>query len=366
MNTTGLRELYREVFEMGPQNAAGWIVIGGLWPLSCLYRMVISVRNLVFELGLRKVYRASVPVISVGNLTAGGTGKTPMVDALVKRLLKRGVPCAIVSRGYGGSFRGEVGQVNPADGQFMSADECGDEPFLLARRNPGVPVFVSRRRALGVAAAERGGARVIVLDDGFQHRVVHRDLDVVLLDSRKPFGNGRLLPAGPLREPLSALRRCHLVVMTRSEAVGTVALPLSVPVMHSRHAVAGQLVALDGGCVGWDDLKGKKCLAFAGIARPDEFFKTLAARGVNLCGTMSLSDHQEYDAELLNRLGDACHSCDVLLTTEKDGVKLNADDIPVPCYQVAIDLAFEDASPLDRMLDELIERNDNAVGQGTP
>lgn len=366
MKSAGLRELHREVFEQGPRNAAGWIIFGGLWPLSYLYRMVIGMRNLAFEAGLRKVYRASVPVVSVGNLTAGGTGKTPMVDSLVKRLGQRGVPCAIVSRGYGGRFRGAVGRVNPADSAPMSPGECGDEPFLLARRNPEVPVFVARRRALGVAAAERAGARIILLDDGFQHRAVHRDLDIVLLDGRAPFGNGCLLPAGPLREPLSALKRCQLVIMTRSEAADIAGLPHAGPVLCSKHALSEHLTSLDGRTVGWDDLVDKSCLAFAGIARPTEFFNALVGRGICLVGTMALEDHQEYDAALLNRLRDACHSCDVLLTTEKDAVKLETRDLPLPCYQVAIDMVFEDASVLDRMLDELLERKDHAAGQGTP
>lgn len=362
----GWREQFLSMAEKGPQDAVGWIVFAGLLPLSALYRLVICLRTLAFTAGLRKIYRASVPVISVGNLTAGGTGKTPMVDFLLKRLKQRGVPCAVVSRGYGGSYAGEVGRVNPDSGPPMSPGECGDEPLLLARRNPGVPVFVARRRSLGVAEAEKSGARLILLDDGFQHRAVHRDLDIVLLDGRRPFGNGRLLPAGLLREPLSALNRCHLVIMTRTGEGQGRDLSYSGPVLYSQHSLSEQLVSLDGATISWDDLVGKSCLAFAGIARPSEFFRSLELRGVPLVDVIAFDDHQEYDAALLKRLSQACHSCDLLLTTEKDAVKLNPADLPLPCYQVAIDLVFEDVAPLNLMLDGLLERNENAACQGTP
>jgi len=362
----GGREGYLGVAEKGPQGAAGWILFMVLWPLSCLYRLVVGLRNLAFDVGLCKMYRSSLPVISVGNLTAGGTGKTPMVDFLLKRLVQRGVSCAVVSRGYGGSFSGEIGRVNPVNGPLMSPDACGDEPLLLARRNPGVPVFVARRRSRGVAEAEKSGARLILLDDGFQHRAVHRDLDIVLLDGRHPFGNGSLLPAGLLREPTSALRRCHLVVLTRVEADRQIALSCSAPVLRSRHVLSDRLVSLDNASISWDDLAGKSCLAFAGIARPAEFFRTIESHGIRLSGVLSLDDHQGYDAALLKRLREACHSCDVLLTTEKDAVKLKPNDVPVPCYQVAVDLVFEDAAPLDRMLEELIERSKYADFPGPP
>jgi tetraacyldisaccharide 4'-kinase len=330
---------------------------------------------LAFSLGLKKIYRASVPVVSVGNLTVGGTGKTPMADFLAKWMVEHNIPTAIVSRGYGGNYASAVARVKLESKATMNPAECGDEPFLLARRNPSVPVFVARRRTLGVKAAEKAGAKLIILDDGFQHRAVHRDLDIVLLDSQKPFGNGHIVPAGQLREPQSALQRSHLLVMTRVQTgAGNVfpgannvpacdsnvpagdnnVLMVPKPIMRSRHLMSQNLTSLSGEVVSWEELTGKTCVAFAGIARPDAFFIALKARGLTLSDEISFMDHQVYDSELLVHLFQVSRECDALITTEKDAVKLAKAEFPVPCYQVGVDLEFDDISLLDHLLQGLI------------
>ena len=353
---TTLRNLYLRLIKEGPDSLLSWVVFLGLLPLSCLYGVAVRLRLVAYSLGMKKSYYASVPVISVGNLSVGGTGKTPMTDYLAKWMVQRNVPTAIVSRGYGGSYSVAVARVDLAD-DVMHPSECGDEPFLLAKRNPHVSVFVARRRSLGVKAAEDAGAKLIILDDGFQHRAVHRDLDIVLLDNQKPFGNGYLLPAGELREPQSALQRSHLIVMTRTQSgENNVALTVK-PVMHSRHVVAQKLTSLSGETVDWDALVGKSCVAFAGIARPAEFFDSLKDHNLTLANEIALADHQAYDAELLARLSRCSQSCDALVTTEKDAVKLTGMEFPVPCYQVGVELTFEDSSLLDAKVHKLIAKN---------
>jgi tetraacyldisaccharide 4'-kinase len=328
----------------------------GLYPFSFLYGLTVRLRSCLYRSGLKKSYRASVPVVSVGNITVGGTGKTPMVDFLVKHLISRGIRCAVVSRGYGGNYRQAVGRVSDASGNLhMAPEECGDEPCLLAKRNPGVPVYVARQRVLGVKTAERDGAQLVVLDDGFQHLAVQRNVNIVLLDAKLPFGNGFLLPAGMLREPRPALKRADLIVMTRSDNRQRSPLPVGAPVMQCRHQLNESLTNLSGQRVPERNYVGKSCLAFAGIARTDEFFSALRCFGFRRIEEVPLADHQQYNGEILNRLLGSCHNYDLLVTTEKDAVKLSSVNFPKPCYQVGVDLVFDDISPLDSLLDVIME-----------
>jgi tetraacyldisaccharide 4'-kinase len=347
---------YRRMIDHPPSNLSSWAVILLLWPLAQLYRLVMVARAVLYRSGLRPVQRAGIPVVSVGNLTVGGTGKTPVVDALVKRLLARGLRVAVVSRGYGGNYRGAVGVVAAGDGRLLlDAQAAGDEPCLLARRNPALQVYVARRRACGVRAAEAAGAEVIVLDDGFQHLAVQRDLDIVLLDSRSPFGNGQLLPAGPLREAPAALRRAGLVILTH--AAGDALPPPYFPgqVLRCRHRLADTLSTLDGEECPWSDLTQRQVIAFAGIARPDDFFAALRARGVELASTLALNDHQDYAAEQLNRLIQMCDNKSLLITTEKDAVKLRAASFPCPCLIAPLVLEFDEPGQLEEILEHVVK-----------
>jgi len=352
--TAAIYNFCRRITEQGPASPPEWAAFAVLWLLSWPYRGVVAIRHGLYAAGLKPVCRVNVPVISVGNLTAGGTGKTPVVDFLVKRLAGRGRKVAIVSRGYGGSFSGRFSRVADAGGRMlMTPAECGDEPFLLAGRNPQAMVYVARRRALGVAAAVAAGAEVIVLDDGFQHLAVHRDYDIVLLDARAPFANGHLLPAGLLREPLSALRRSKLIILTHDQGAPEPELPVTRPVIRCRHRLAAAVVSLSGEQRSWAELQGVRVLAFAGIAQPEGFFAALREHGVELTATIALDDHQDYSPDVLNRLAEACNNAQLILTTEKDAVKLKATDFPLPCYRVPLELEFSAPERLDRVLDEL-------------
>ena len=330
-----------------------------LLPFSWLYGGLQRVRVLLYRLGVLRSYRAPIPVISVGNLTAGGTGKTPVVDTLVRHLLQRGERPAVVSRGYGGQIRSGVAIVSYGDGKEprLQASECGDEPFLLARRNPQAMVVVAPCRREGIQAAIREGAATqIILDDGFQHLAVQRDLDILLLDARRPLGNGSLLPAGLLREPPSAHRRAHLCILTRDETLAAPA-PFTTPVtLRCRHRLAQEFVTLDGKVQSCADLQGMRAVAFAGIANPDHFFAALRSLGLELAATVALNDHADFTPATLETLEQAALGADFFVTTEKDGVKLCPSDLSLPCFQAPLDLAFSPEGQLEELLDSLLNK----------
>jgi len=314
-------------------DAPAGALAGVLAPLSAMWTGAAHFRR-----ALARPSRAPVPVICVGNLVAGGAGKTPVVLSLAHWLRLRGVPAHVVTRGYGGTLRGPV-RVDPT---LHDAAAVGDEPLLIAAQ---APCWVARDRAAGARAASDAGAPAILLDDGFQHPGLGKDISAVVVDAEYRFGNGRIIPAGPLREPIATgLARADAIVLIGD---GDLAIPFDGPVLRADIApIAGKRFA------------GRRVFAFAGIGRPPKFFATLKSCGAEIIGSRTFADHYRFGhAEIaaLHREAQAANAS--LVTTAKDWVRL------LPARRAGIDvleieLRWRDEAGLERLLAPVLGRSD--------
>lgn len=350
-------EYFRQLWDGKRAGSADRIFMALLTPLSLVYGLILRLRALAYAAGLLRSFRLPKPVIAVGNLTLGGTGKTPMVAYLARWLMERGKRVVVLSRGYGGSLEGEVRIVADGCTILLPPGEAGDEPYLLASSVPGLLLVIGADRyRAGLLALERLEPDIFILDDGFQHLRLRRDLNLLLLDCAKPFGSGRTLPAGRLREPVTAVERADLVIYTRCND-GKPSPVTGKPSCAAFHRLTGALPLAGGEPLPFHALKLLRGVAFAGIADPAAFFQSLEREGVSPVATLAFPDHcryGEHEIAALCRLKEAS-GADFMITTGKDAVKLS----PYPerlgtVYVAGLELWFADPRPLETALEKLL------------
>jgi len=341
----------------GPPSALAWR--GAATLLSCLYGAGSRSRRRLYDKGWLSRQRLPAPVLSVGNLVAGGTGKTPFTAFLARRYQAAGCRVVILSRGYGGRATG-IQIIGDGRRLRLRPPQAGDEACLLAQKLPGVPVVTGADRyQAGLRAWEAFQPDLFVLDDGFQHFQLHRDLDVVLLDAGRPFGNGCLLPRGPLREPVSTLQRPLLLVLSRYDDARHrqtwVELQRAFPAAVVLRAAfrLGQPVVYPGGRrQSLASLARKKLAALAGLARPERFAADLHQVGLHIEQFYFFPDHHAFTAQEVAAVTAAAvrQGVEGLLTTEKDWVRLAGQwHAALPLYVVPLEVDLLDDWP-DQLL----------------
>jgi tetraacyldisaccharide 4'-kinase len=315
-----------ETWEGERTAGASVAIASALRLLSLPYGAAVALRNHLFDRKLLRTTKLPCLVVSVGNLTVGGTGKTPTVIFLAALLKEHGYRPAVLSRGYGGHAKASVNVVSDGNHVLLGWREVGDEPVMIAGALPDIPVLTGPKRSLtGMTAVERFGADILILDDGFQHRSLFRDIDIVLIDAACPFGNGFLLPGGPLREPPQVLRRAGILVRTgdadHEEPLRKVP---SLPSFRGTHRPRELVEAATGRVSPPTALQGQKVFAFAGIGSPEAFRRGLTTLGAKIVSFRAFPDHHPYsrsDIEALRRLASESGAARIV-TTEKDGVRL--------------------------------------------
>jgi len=364
----------------------------GQWPIlrralsivSIGYGLVVQHRRKRFDVQHPRVQKLPCPVISVGNITLGGTGKSPMTVYIARFLQHQGLRPAVLSRGYRGGAEKTGGVVSDGVTIRLAADMAGDEPLMMAHQLKGVPILVGKDRyKSGMKAILEFSVNVLVLDDAFQHHRLFRDINLVLLDHEQPFGNGRVVPAGPLREPVPALRAADAILLTRYKMDGAshpvqpsgIAqmrqfVPYETPIFRSGHRACIRGI-WPASCrthpsdlfstppVSDITLSGNCLFAFSGIARNADFRESVQNMGYSLAGFLAYSDHHHYSPRDIDHiLGQAADvDADMLVTTEKDACRLAGQvDWPLPLGIVGIDIAFQkpdDAAFLQFLQDRL-------------
>lgn len=308
--------------------------------MSRLFGQIVALRSRLYQGGFLTTRRLSHPVVSIGNLTTGGTGKTPLVITLAGALLRQGYRPVVLSRGYRRRSRG-VQVVSRGHGPEVDWAAAGDEPFLMARRLPGVSVVVGNDRlAAGLRAETEDLGNLFILDDGFQHLKLFRNIDIVAIDPNDWNGEERLLPYGTWREPRSAISRAHAACV-RQDAY---AAPLELPVPQFGFTTRVDGIFRRGRLVDIKSLGSQPLTAFAGIARSERFFATLNSMGLNVASATSFPDHHDYRATDLTSLPKGLR-----ITTEKDAVKLEGHDLY--CVRVSADIAN-----VESLVDLMLER----------
>ena len=327
--------------------------------IAVCYRAVVSLRNFFYNMGWARSHGVDAVVISVGNITAGGTGKTPLVIWLCDFIGQRNLPCAILTRGY----KAEPGKLT-------------DEPAILAKSCPDARVIVDADRVRGANKAIRDhGAKVIVMDDGFQHRRLQRNIDIIAIDATCPFGYDRILPAGLLREPVKGLKRADAVIITRYDQVTAESIEQiekkirtiapNIPIAKTAH-VSRYAKALEGETISIEQLKTKKIFAFCGIGNPQAFVKHLDAMELNIVGSKFYNDHYVYTEQDISDIYEEARyvEAEIVLSTQKDWVKTallmkHHDDVNFAYLGLEVEFVSgvdKIESLIDRVTTEILEK----------
>jgi len=347
-------------------NRAGTIALA---PLGTLYGAVMKARRALYQRGLLKVHQPGVPVISVGNITTGGTGKTPLVEWIANEAASRKRRVCILTRGYGRPGPGDRVIVSDATEVLSDAERAGDEALLLAEHLRGRAAVISDADRVSAARWAIAGLQsdLLVLDDGFQHLRVARNLDIVTIDAMNPAGNGRLLPAGILREPFSQIARADCVVITRADFTDNIenlekeieSVAAGLPIFRSRMKPLRLRSINPGGEAAADIdevIKTRPAAAICAIGNPQSFFAQLRRDGYRLCHARSFRDHHNFTQNDIDQfIREArLHGAEAILTTAKDEVKLRAIEFDLPCYVNDITIEIDDPAKLRDMLKQAI------------
>jgi len=348
-----------------------------LWILSLIYSAAVRLRLLAYNRGFLKAKTLAAFVVSIGNITAGGTGKTPFIAMLTEWAAHNGFRAAILSRGYKGKSNQQSSVVSDGQGLISSVHDAGDEPLLLAKKLPSTPVLISKDRyAIGDMALRLFNSELLLLDDGYQHLSLYRDLNVLLIDANRQFGNGWLLPLGPLREPLKEIERADLIVMTRCnerERGDNLVRFLretapGKPVLRSSHIPEKVIFPSSGEIHPPQILAGKNVMAFAGIAHPDDFLEMVTGLGAHVREFKGYPDHHSFDQSDIQALESWSRrpEIDFLLTTEKDWVRIDGtrgDGLNIAVLVVKIKL-LEDSNVLFDIIERGIRGSKGLTNEG--
>lgn len=329
--------------------------------LSLFYGLLQRVRAFLYEKGFLRIEKIESRMISVGNITVGGTGKTPAVIAIAEAAKEKRFKVAILTRGYKGKAKG-INTVSNGSHILLDCLDAGDEPYLMARKLEGVPVVKGENRYLSARfAIEKFGSNLFILDDGFQHLKLYRDIDILLIDTTDPFGNGHLLPRGILREPLKAIRRADIVILTKSN-LSTNKMEIvevvrrynpSAPIFLSYYKPL-DLIGIKGNLTPFESIKDMSLFLFSGLANHSSFKLLLESSGARIIGELTYPDHFYYSKKDIDEIKERAGrlGADMIVTTEKDIVRIPDSEFQTQIYALRIEFVIEDEERWKRLLFE--------------
>lgn len=372
-----IQYIYRVAY--GPDTPfMGWLLLALLRAMSYLYKFGVCCKLNMYESGLLKKEKLDCCVISIGNITVGGTGKTPTAQKMAAIVRSMGYRVVILNRGYRSHWEKEIGVVSDGKKIFMTAYEAGDEAYLMAKTLPGIPVIIGKNRAVtGRYAVDKMQAEVIIMDDGYQHWQLERDLDVVLVDTLNMFGNGCVLPRGTLREPLQNLERGDLFLLTKtdqSSKLSRIQLRHTIakyndeaPVVESIHRpknfaeIADWYMGISENTKDLEELRGKDVMVFSAIGNPSSFEQTLSSIGLNILEAVRYPDHHDYGMLEMQYINERATSLKAvaMIATAKDAVKIPTEFIysnrEIPLYILNMDICITEG------MDKFKEYIENAI-----